>query len=168
MILSKAELIASLQKQVRLLLHLAGKIDPAALDYRPTPKQRSTIELLRYLTTSGPALVQYAKGQPMDADAIADATRVANSRDFDDTVAALAALSDQYAEQLADLSDDDLRGEIMWVDGSRISRGLFLVNYVFGQAAQYRLQLFLYLKACGREELNTMNLWIGADVPAPA
>ena len=83
-------------------------------------------------------------------------------------MAALAALSDQYAEQLADLSDDDLRGEIMWVDGSRISRGLFLVNYVFGQAAQYRLQLFLYLKACGREELNTMNLWIGADVPAPA
>jgi len=168
MVLTKAELISLLQKEVRLLLHLTTKIDAAALDYRPTPKQRSTIELLRYLTTSGPALVQYAKGQPMDADAIADATRVANSRDFDDTVAALAALSDQYAEQLADLSDDDLRGEIMWVDGSRISRGLFLVNYVFGQAAQYRLQLFLYLKACGREELNTMNLWIGADVPAPA
>ena len=168
MVLTKAELISLLQKEVRLLLHLTTKIDAAALDYRPTPKQRSTIELLRYLTTSGPALVQYAKGQPMDADAIADATRVANSRDFDDTVAALAALSDQYAEQLADLSDDDLRGEIMWVDGSSISRGLFLVNYVFGQAAQYRLQLFLYLKACGREELNTMNLWIGADVPAPA
>ena len=114
MVLTKAELISLLQKEVRLLLHLTTKIDAAALDYRPTPKQRSTIELLRYLTTSGPALVQYAKGQPMDADAIADATRVANSRDFDDTVAALAALSDQYAEQLADLSDDDLRGEIMW------------------------------------------------------
>ena len=167
MVLTKAELISLLQKEVRLLLHLTTKIDAAALDYRPTPKQRSTIELLRYLTTSGPALVQYAKGQPMDADAIADATRVANSRDFDDTVAALAALSDQYAEQLADLSDDDLRGEIMWVDGSQISRGLFLVNYVFGQYTAYRLQLFLYLKACGREELNTMNLWIGADVPAP-
>ena len=168
MVLTKAELISLLQKEVRLLLHLTTKIDAAALDYRPTPKQRSTIELLRYLTTSGPALIQYAKGQPMDADAIAEATRVANSRDFDDTVAALAALSDQYAEQLADLSDDDLRGEIMWVDGSRISRGLFLVNYVFGQATQYRLQPFLYLKACGREELNTMSLWLGADVPAPA
>ena len=168
MVLTKAELISLLQKEVRLLLHLTTKIDAAALDYRPTPKQRSTIELLRYLTTSGPALVQYAKGQPMDADAIAETTRVANSRNFAETIAALAALSDQYAELLADLSDDDLRGEIMWVDGSRISRGLFLVNYVFGQAAQYRLQLFLYLKACGREELNTMNLWIGADVPAPA
>ena len=168
MVLTKAELIASLQNEVRILLHLAGKLDATSVDYRPTPKQRSTLELLRYLTTSGPALIQYAKGQPMDADAIAEATRVANSRDFEETVAALTALSDQYAELLADLSDDDLRGEIMWVDGSRISRGLFLVNYVFGQAAQYRLQLFLYLKASGRDELNTMNLWLGADVPAPA
>jgi len=168
MVLTKAELIALLQKEVRLLLHLTTKIDPSMLDYRPTPKQRSTIELLRYLTTSGPALIQYAKGQPMDAAAIAEATHAANSRNFDETVAALAALSDQYAALLADLSDDDLRGEVMWVDGSRISRGFFLVNYVFGQYTAYRLQLFLYLKACVHEELNTMNLWLGADVPAPA
>jgi hypothetical protein len=168
MVLTKAELIALLRKEVRLLLHLTTKIDPSMLDYRPTPNQRSTIELLRYLTTSAPALIQYAKGQPMDADAIAEATRQANSRDFDETLAALASLPDQYAELLADLSDDDLRGEIMWVDGSRITRGFFLVSYVFGQYTAYRLQLFLYLKACGREELNTMNLWLGADVPAPA
>ena len=168
MVLTKSELIALLQKEVRLLLHLTTKIDPSMLDYRPTPKQRSTIELLRYLTTSAPALIQYAKGQPMDADAIAEATRQANSRDFDETLAALASLPDQYAELLADLSDDDLRGEIMWVDGSRITRGFFLVSYVFGQYTAYRLQLFLYLKACGREELDTMNLWLGADVPATA
>jgi hypothetical protein len=31
--------------------------------------------------------------------------------------------------------------------------------------AAYRTQLFLYLKACGREELGTMNLWAGMDMP---
>jgi hypothetical protein len=31
------------------------------LDYRPTPKQRSTIELLQYLTVMGLALVKAAK-----------------------------------------------------------------------------------------------------------
>ena len=67
----------------------------------------------------------------MDADAIAEATQAANSRGFDETVAALAALSDQYAELLA-ACPRRYRGEIMWVDGSPISRGLFLVNYVFG------------------------------------
>src|SRR5688572_3188012 len=38
MVLTKSELIALLQKEIRLLLHLTTKIDAAALDYRPTPK----------------------------------------------------------------------------------------------------------------------------------
>ena len=39
------------------------------------------------------------------------------------------------------------------------SRGKWLVDYVLCVHAAYRTQLFCYLKACGREELNTMNLW---------
>ena len=50
MVMTKLELLASLQNETRILLHLASKIDHAQLDYRPTPKQHSTIELLRYLT----------------------------------------------------------------------------------------------------------------------
>jgi hypothetical protein len=57
MVLTKAELLAALQNEVRILLHLADKIDPTALDYRPTPKQRSTLELLRDLSIMGPVLV---------------------------------------------------------------------------------------------------------------
>ena len=33
--------------------------------------------------------------------------------------------------------------------------------------AAYRMQLFLYLKSCGREELNTMDVWAGASSPMP-
>src|SRR5678810_770091 len=51
--LTKDEVIAQLQKEVRILLHLASKIERSQLDYRPTPKQRSTIELLRYLVNMG-------------------------------------------------------------------------------------------------------------------
>ena len=116
MVLTKPELIALLQKEIRLLLHLTTKIDLSALDYRPTPKQRSTIELLRYLTTSAPALILYAKGQPMDAEALAEATREANSRSFDETVAALAALSDHCAE----LRAVEFRGCL----GAQLVRGL--------------------------------------------
>ena len=168
MVLTKAELIALLQKEVRLLLHLTTKIDPSMLDYRPTPGQRSTLELLRYLTNMGPAQVRFARGRPMEAAEMTAAIEAANARTFDETVRVLTAHSDLYAELLADMSDDDLRDEITWVDGSRISRGSFLVNYAFGQCAQYRLQLFLYLKASGHQQLNTMNLWLGADGPMPA
>ena len=53
MVLTKSELIASLQNEVRILLHLASKIDRGMLDYRPTPKQRSIIELLQYSDAHG-------------------------------------------------------------------------------------------------------------------
>jgi len=45
--------------------------------------------------------------------------------------------------------------------------GAFIVNLVLAGCAAYRTQLFIYLKACGREELTTSNLWGGAD-PQPA
>jgi DinB superfamily len=167
-VLTKSELIALLQREVRFLQHLITKIDPAMLDYRPTPKQRSTIELLRYLTNMGPTLVRYAKGQPLDGPAMAAAIEAANARNFDETVKALAAQADVYVELLADMSDDDFRAETKGFDGLPITRGQFMVFHVLGQSAAYRTQLFLYMKACGREELNTMNLWVGIDMAIPA
>ncbi len=48
MVLTAPELLGALQHEVRVLSHLVSKVDPAQVDYRPTPKQRSTIDLLRY------------------------------------------------------------------------------------------------------------------------
>jgi hypothetical protein len=73
MVLTKSELIAALQNEVRILLHLASKIDRARLDYRPTPNQRSTIELLRYLSMMGPRWLQFAKAEAFDLRAGVDA-----------------------------------------------------------------------------------------------
>jgi len=165
MVLTKSELVSSLQNEVRILLHLAGKIDRTALDYRPTPKQRSTIELLQYLTIMGPELVKSAKAGGFDRAAWTAAQKAAEARDFDQTLAAIAAQRDGYAALLADLSDADFRAEIDMF-GSKTTRGSFLVNHVLCGCAAYRTQLFVYLKACGREELSTMNLWAGVDAPA--
>ena len=162
MVLSKSELIASLQHEVRILLHLAGKIDRSKLDYRPTPNQRSTIELLRYLSIMGPQLVRGAKSQ-FDVEAWQAANKVANGRDFDQTMAVIAGQKDVYANELGSWTDADFRSEMTAFDGSKISRGLFLVNLVLCGHAAYRTQLFCYLKACGREELGTTNLWMGVD-----
>ena len=52
--------------------------------------------------------------------------------------------------------------------GNKTTRGAFLVNLVLCGYAAYRTQLFVYLKACGRDELGTMNLWAGVDAPVPA
>ena len=63
--------------------------------------------------------------------------------------------------------DADFRGEVDMF-GHKSTRGAMLVNLVIGGFAAYRTQLFCYLKSCGREELNTMNLWMGMDAPMGA
>jgi DinB superfamily len=166
MVLTKPELISSLQNEVRILLHLAGKADRSTLDYRPTPKQRSTLELLQYLSIMGPGLVQAAKAGAFDPKAWTVLEESAKARDFDQTLEAIAAQRDAYPKLLADLTDADFRTEITMF-GNPTSRGAFIVNLVLCGSAAYRTQLFVYLKACGRHELSTINLWAGVDAPAP-
>lgn len=167
MVLTKPELIGSLQNEVRILLHLASKIAPEMVDYRPAPKQRSVVELLRYLSIMGPGLVQASKAG-FSPEAWTKASAEADARNFEQTVAAIKGHADLYASMLGDWSDADFRTEIEMF-GTKTTRGAFIVNLVLGGCAAYRTQLFLYLKACGRDELNTMNLWAGMDPPpAPA
>ena len=163
MALTKQELIGSLQNEVRILLHLAGKIDRNKLDYRPTPKQRSTIELMRYLTIMGRGLVGAIKTGTFDGAAWGAAAAAAEKKNLDEVLADIASLSDFYAAELSPMTDADFAGQVALFSPDKQSRGLWLVNLVLAGHAAYRTQLFLYLKACGRDELNTLNLWQGVD-----
>lgn len=168
MVLTKSELIALLQKEVRILVHLATKVDRSMIDYRPTPKQRSILELLRYLSIMGPQLVLAAKANAFNVESWTAANKAAEARDFDQTVAAIAAQEQEYTRLLGDMADADFRAEMNAFDGSKTTRGAFIVNLVLCGHAAYRTQLFCYLKACGRDELSTLNLWQGVDASAAA
>jgi hypothetical protein len=116
----------------------------------------------------GPEVVKYAKAGKFDLEAWGAAEKTAYSRDFDQTLTALEAQGELYGSLLADVTDADFREEITMF-GQQMTRGALLVNLVLCGCAAYRTQLFVYLKACGREELSTINLWAGMDAPpAPA
>ena len=166
MVLTKSELVTCLQNEVRILQHLIGKIDRSAIEYRPTAKQRSTLELLRYLSMMGPTLVRMANNQA-DFGTWKAESEAASARNFDETVAKIAEMKQTYETLLAGMSDETFRSEIDNFDGSKTSRGVFIVKYVVQGHSAYRTQLFLYLKSCGCEELNTRNLWGGVDAPTP-
>lgn len=165
--LTKEEVIAQLQKEVRILLHLASKVDRSQLDYRPTPKQRSSIELLRYLVNMGPLLVKAIKSGNFDVEGWQAATAKANAADFDQVLAMIRAQEAEYADLLASWTEADFRGSIEMF-GRSATRAAWLLELVLNGCAAYRTQLFCYLKLCGREELGTSNLWQGVDAAVPA
>lgn len=166
MVLTKDELIAALQEEVKLLLHLASKASPENLDYRPTPGQRSTLELLQYLTMMGPIHLGAVRKPVLDMDAwqVAwnDQQATAAKLNLEETKEAIAKLSSILADLVNVYSDADFREELQ-LFGAKSSRGSWIVSLVLNHYAAYRMQLFLYLKASGRGELNTMNLWVGRD-----
>ncbi len=171
MVLTKDELIASLQNEVRILVHLAGKVDKSKLDYRPSPKQRSTLELLQYMAIMGPTQVSIIQTGTFDRATLskvwAHAETEAKTLTFEQAVSAIQKQSAAYASLLGAWTDADFRADVDMF-GNKSSRGYLLVNLVLSGHAAYRTQLFCYLKACGRDELSTMNLWAGADAAMPA
>ncbi len=164
MALTKEELTGSLQNEIRVLLHLISKIEPKMLDYRPTEKQRSTIELLRYLSIMGPNLVPAIKTGVFDGAKWGESLAAANAKDLEGITADIAKQADMYGSEVGGMTEAQLSEELDMF-GRKHSRGFHLVNMVLSAHAGYRMQLFLYLKSCGRDELNTMNLWAGVDAP---
>ncbi len=166
MVLTKQELGTALQKEVRILVHLAGKLQGEQGDYRPTPKQRSALELLRYLSFMGPVLVSAAKAGAFDGPSWKSEVEAAEKRNLPETIATIEKLPARYEQLLAGMSDADFRGEMTGFDGSKLSKGEFIVSLVLGGHTAYRTQLFCYLKSCGHEQLGTTNLWRGVDAMA--
>ncbi len=133
MVLTKDELIAALQGEVRILLHLASKVDPATLDYRPSPKQRSLLELLQYMTIMGPIHLRGILAAAFDMDAWRQAwsageaaAKVMNLEQVKDAIGKQPAL---FAELLGSCSDANLRTEIEMF-GAKSSRGAMIVSLV--------------------------------------
>ena len=166
MILTKDEFLSSLRGEIRILLHLVSKVDPSKLDYRPTPNQRSTLELLQYLTIVGPIHCRGALADAFSMDAWRQEWTAgeasAKALDLEGVKQALAGLPALFEDLVGSCPERRLRGELEMF-GSRASRGSWLVSLVLQHYTAYRMQLFLYLKASGRQELNTFNLWAGMD-----
>ena len=168
MVLSKTELIASLQNEVRLVLHLLTKVDPAKLGYRPTAAQRTTLELVRYVGMMGPTIIRWSLANTSDFEIWTRAENASKEWTFEQATAAIAAQTDEYKSLLEGVSDADLRAEVTDFDGNKTSRGNFLTNLVLCGCAAYRMQLFLYLKSSCAPQLNSANLWSGVDSAPPA
>ena len=166
MVLTKDELIAAFQKEVQIFVHLISKVDPAKIDYRPSAKQRSVLELVQYMTIMAPAMTESIKGGEFTREAMGaiwgPRDTVSKTLNWEQAVAAIGRQSDEMTNCVGTWTDADFRSEINMF-GQNMTRGAAMVNMVLCGYAAYRMELFLYLKAMGREELNTMNLWAGAD-----
>jgi hypothetical protein len=148
----------SASNEVRIIKHLATKIPEGKGDYRPSEAQRSTLELLQYLSATGMTTMKVMLTE--------------NTKSYEDyvswkeevTLENFASKMDEQEAQMKEMfekmSDEDLKKEFDYY-GNR-TKAEHLIEGVLKTFAAYRMQLFLYVKSCG-VNVNTMNLWAGID-----
>jgi len=168
MVLTNEELASALRTEVRVLLHLLSKADPDRLDYRPSPQQRNTLELAQYLTILGPIHLNGTLADRFDMNewrrVWTEGAAASRQLDFEQCKEEIGKLAAFFTERIGACTETEMRTPIEMF-GRKASRGSMIVSLVLNHYAAYRMQLFLNLKASGRAELNTMNLWAGMDMP---
>lgn len=157
--ITKAEYMKSLDKEFAIIRHLASKLTEVELAYKPTDGQRSTQELLEYLSYAFVATVQVLKnGDQSIYKELSEKAKGITIAQFDTR---MQEQENTVRDLIEGMSDDDLTAEVdLW--GVQ-TRAMHLVNGPLKWATSYKIQLFLYMKASGHSELNTMNLWAGMD-----
>lgn len=149
--------IGAWRKESQICINLFHKMPPGGLDYRPTPGQRNTLELLRYLSF-GPynglfkvLAGDWAKGRPT-----AEVTAGMPASDFPERMAwqAEAAVRELQGVSLPILLNEEMT--FPWGETCKRGEGL---AYPMRWLTGYRMQLFLYLKSAGATRLNTADCW---------
>jgi hypothetical protein len=167
--MNKRQLIDSLAHETHVAKHLFSKLPhgQAALDYRPAPGQRSTLELMRYLACSGigsaaSALAGTFEAFMPHAKATEKMTAAELAAALDRQLVALKAL-------IGGIPDADYEGKDLAIPPVVSGKTCeVLVNTTLKFMTAYRMQLFLYAKAAGAKEIDTWDCWRGQTRPPAA
>ena len=167
--IGKNEILEFILKECDICQHLYEKIPEGGLDYRPTPEQRSTRELLRYLSFCAVAGARTMVDGNWDAyQELAQAAQGLEAADFP---AAMERQKEALRALFDGLTQEQLETQIVSLPEGRdvpLEQGLMLLPLFW--MIGYRMQLFLYAKQAGNADIWTPNCWVGIDweKPAPA
>lgn len=160
--ITKQQFIDSVLREIKIVKHLFTKITPGTLEYKPTEKQRTTLELLRYLSAMTVAATSAVAAG--DHTVFSKERAKAESLKPEEFLAAMDRQADEFQKLMSGLSEKQLNEEIdLWGTGRSQSRALWLLHLVLKGLVAYKMQLFLYIKASGNRGIGTSNLWQGED-----
>ena len=165
--LTRQQMLDSLIREGRITKHLMEKLPAGAADYRPTPGQRSALELLRYIAMCG------IGGTHAMYDMHWDGYKAWEARTANLTLEEIPAAIDAQAEALRELfnriSDEEFATKLVKLPtGEEMPLSAALLEVPVKWMTAYRMQLFLYCKQAGNEDIWTPNCWGGVDMERPA
>ena len=161
---TKDQVWGSISKELAIIKHLAEKIPEGQEHHKPTEKQRTTLELLQYLSIMGAGLLNV--GLTGDSAGFAPYVERSHAVTVENFGEAIDWEEGEMKKIFDQFTDENLAEEIS-VFGRTQTRAMFILD-ALKMMVGYKMQLFLYAKASGNHAIGTPNLWAGMDAPTPA
>jgi hypothetical protein len=160
---TREDLLASMLHEINVVKYLAAKIPPGRYNWRPSAGQRSLLELMQYLVRAGSGTtLTLINGNRDHFEAL-------KARCLATTPLTFSREMDNQAEELKramqTVSNARLANEkatVPW-GGPPMSLGAAIMNTGVKFLTAYRMQLFLYIKQLGVQEISTTQNWAGRD-----
>lgn len=164
--LTKPEFLAALARENAILIHLAGSLQSKHLGFRFTPPQRSTLELLQYLTISAQAGVgYYLQGSWDHWGALETQSKSVTLASFPAALKAQQRAVTKLLKPVTDKAFLTRKVKAMMGRGT-LTLSQALASSTLTVATGYRMQLFLQAKAAGIATLGSSDLWAGKTAKA--
>jgi hypothetical protein len=162
--ITKDQLLDSMRHETKVIQHLAAKVPDGKLDYRPSPVQRSTEELLRYMTRMAIVPTIYAiEGKWDRAEEVEKEADAFPLEDFAKEMDKQMAMIEVELAAVDDAEATTKPAAMPWGTPTALSAGL--MDMALKCFVAYRMQLFLYVKASGVYDIGPANCWAGVDMP---
>lgn len=158
---AKQAILDAMIRECKSCIHLATYLTPQSLEYRPSPKQRSTLELLRYLRVCGIATaVSVIDGNWDRYEEYEKKAETMTAAQFEPEMREQIRQLQQLFQEVSDSDWNTKTSKAPW--GATLDMTHAMIELPLKFLTAYRMQLFLYAKTA-KPELTTKENWGGAD-----
>lgn len=156
----KEHLLLNLEREIYLLKRMIPLIEEKDLAFRPVEKVRSTFELMQYLSEIGTTMMNwFLDGMTPEYRAkVAERRQSLTLGNFAERLDEQVANIRKYMERV---SEEDLYKKIVELPSKeKMPLGAAIINAPIKWLATYRMELFVYLKMCGKAHISTREAWV--------
>lgn len=161
--ITKEQLLDACRHETAVIKHLAGKFPADSWDWRPTPPQRSSLELMRYLTVAAsiPA-VKCVTGNWDHAQAMSQEAEAVTPESFAAAMDAQMARIEEEFAKIDEAAASTTPAEMPWQAPAPQSE--VMMRTVYASLVAYRMAFFLWARQQGAD-ITTADCWVGVSRP---
>jgi len=156
----KQHLLQNIEREYKLLKQLIPLIEERDLNFKPTDKVRTTMEIMQYLSTIGSTMLRWFLINDLTPQEFVKIRAYRNTLTLQDFSERLDKQFEEIKAYFDTFTEEDLYNkeiELPWKE--KMILGTAIINCPIKWLATYRMELFMYLKINKGLEISTKEAW---------